>query len=100
MKKIILALALTISAAAFAETASTIFPRVYNYGTNVQIQVWNHTDRYVTCSGPVWMTTDSGLNISEYYFDSVMPRTTAFRTLHARNFQDPIRFVNHSIFCR
>lgn len=99
MKKIILALALTISASAFAEKASVIFPQVYNYGSSVQVQIWNHTDKYVTCSGSIWMRTEKGVSYSEYLFDSVMPRFSAYRSFYARDYNDRIQSVNHSIFC-
>ena len=100
MKKFILAVTLVLSGLAFAEDEAPIFPQVFNYGNSVQIQITNHTDSYVTCSGPVWITTDKGATYSEHYFDSVMPRFTSYRRIQVRNFQDRIRFVNHSIFCR
>lgn len=100
MKKFMVALALTISASAFAEKASVIFPHVYNYGSSVQVQIWNHTDKYVSCSGPLWMTTEKGVSYSEYLFDSIMPRMTAYRSFYSRDFNDRIRNVSHSIFCR
>lgn len=100
MKKIILALALTMSASAFAEKVSSIWPRVYNNGSSVQVQIWNHTDQYVTCSGSIWMRTEKGNSYSEYLFDSVMPRFTAYRSFYARDFNDRIVSADHSIFCR
>lgn len=100
MKKLILALSLAISGLAFSGEQAAIYPQVINFGNSIQIQVWNHTDAYITCSGPVWITTETGASYSEHYFDSVMPKFTSYRRIQARNFQDRIRFVNHSIFCR
>lgn len=99
MKKIILGLALIISAPAFAEKASIVFPQVYNYGSSVEVQIWNHTDRYVTCSGSLWIRTEKGNSYSEYLFDHVMPRFSAYRSFYARDFNDRIQSVRHSIFC-
>ncbi len=99
MKNLFLALALTISASAFAEKASIIFPRVYNTGSSVQVEIWNHTDKYVTCSGSIWMRTEKGNSYSEYYFDSIMPRFTSYRTFYSRDFQDRVVSVNNGIFC-
>ncbi len=99
MKNLMIALLLTISTSVFAEKVSIIFPQVYNTGSSVQVQVWNHTDRYVTCSGSIWMRTEKGQNYSEYYFDSIMPRFTAYRSFYSRDFSDRIVSVNHSIFC-
>jgi hypothetical protein len=100
MKKIILALALSLSTAVIASENTSLFPRIYNYGTSVQIQVWNYTDRYVTCSGPLWISTQSGASYREYYFDSIMPGFTSYRIIRGRDFQDRMTYINHSIFCR
>lgn len=99
MKKLILALLVTVSASAFAEKESIVFPRVYNYGSSVQVQVWNHTDRSVNCSGFVNITLQSGKRESEYYFDFVSARFTSYRTFYMRDLNDRVSFVNHSIFC-
>lgn len=99
MKKIFITLMLAFSATAFAEKTATIFPHVYNYGSSVQVQVWNHTDRAVNCSGFVYMNLQSGKRTSEYYFDYVSPRFTSYRSIYSRDMNDRIVSVNHSIFC-
>lgn len=99
MKKFILALALSLSASAFAENVSVIFPRIYNIGSSVQVQVWNHTDKFITCSGPIWMRTDRGFTYSTSYYDTIGPRFTSYRTLSLGNYNDRIRSVSHNVYC-
>ncbi len=99
MKKIILGLALLACGSAFAEEKAVVFPQVYNYGFNIQIQVWNHTDRAVNCSGFIYYNTQGGFRDSEYYFDYVGARFNSFRTIYPRTSGDRVLSVSHSIFC-
>lgn len=99
MKKFFLALALVVSASAFAGEKTVIFPQVYNYGFNVQVTVWNHTDRSVNCSGPLYLTYQSGARETEYFWDNVMARFTSYRTVYPRRTNDRITMVSHSISC-
>ncbi len=100
MKKFIIALSLMVSASAFAETATVIFPRVYSWGNRVEVDIWNHSDRDVTCSGPIYMTLQSGATQFDSYYDWVPARMSRYRSIYARDFNDPIRSVSHSIWCR
>lgn len=99
MKKIILGLALLSSVPAFAGDKAVVFPQVYNYGFNIQVQVWNNTDRAVNCSGFIYYNTQGGFRDSEYYFDYVSARFNSFRTIYPRTSGDRILSVSHSIFC-
>lgn len=98
MKKFVL-LALMLSTSVFAAKNGVIFPQVYNFRYNVQIQVWNHTEKTVTCSGPINLTMEDGTYQSEYYFDSVTPRFTSYRTIYGRVSGVDISHVQHSIMC-
>ncbi len=100
MKKFLILATLALSATAFAETNTVIFPRVYNWGNQVQVDIWNHTDRDVTCSGPIYMTLESGATQYESYFDWVPARFSRYRTIYSRDFNDRIRSVSHNIWCR
>lgn len=99
MKTLFITLALAFAASAFAEEKTVVFPSVYNYGSNVQVQVWNHTDRNVNCSGFVYLNYQSGVRDQEYYFDYVSARFTSYRTIWPRRTGDRILSVNHSISC-
>lgn len=100
MKNMLLAITVLMSCSAFAAKDSIVFPHVYNNRYSVQIQVWNNTDKNVTCSGSVNMTMDDNSTQTHYYFDTVMPRFTRFETIYPRSSSDVITFVNHSIWCR
>lgn len=99
MKKLLLTCSLLLSSVAFAETKTVVFPQVWNYGTSVQIQIWNHTDRSISCSGPVYLNMQSGERIHEYFYDFVSARFTSYRTIFSRNMNDRISSVSHMISC-
>lgn len=99
MKKLILALTLVASASAFAGEKAMIFPNVYNYGHSVMVSVWNHTDRNVSCSGPLYLTYQSNVRETEYFFETVWSRQTTYRNVYPRRMNDRITMVSHSISC-
>lgn len=98
MKKMILAFSLLVTSFAFAETNA--FINLSNFGSSVQLRVYNNSPLNVTCSGPVYMRTNSNRMYTEYYFEMVPANFTSHRTFFSRDFRDPIRFAHHSIFCR
>lgn len=98
MKKFMMIFALLATGTVFA-AKDAAFPNVYNYGTQVQVQVWNHGDRQVNCNGTLWMRTMSGKSYTEYYSDFVFARGSSFRTFYARDYKDRISNVTHNIFC-
>jgi len=99
MKKVFFLIALMFSFASFAETAASVWPHVYNYGHAAQVQVWNHTDRAVRCSGWVYMTMESGERESQHYYDFVSPRFSSYRMVYPRFTNSRISHVSHSIWC-
>lgn len=99
MKKFFSCLLLALSFSAVAETEAIIFPHVYNYGSNVQVQIWNNTDRSVSCSGYIYMNTQQGFRDTEYYYDWISPRFSSYRSFYLRRANDRIVSVSHSIFC-
>lgn len=99
MKNLFLCISILVSGSVSAAADITVFPNVYNYGGRAEVQVWNHTDKTIRCSGWVDLRLESGRSESDYYFDTVPPRSNSYRSVYPRNFQDRIRFVSHSIFC-
>lgn len=99
MKKLIVGLSLIISSVAFAEKASLVYPQVYNFGSSVQVNVWNTTNQNVWCSGTVNMTTDKGQMESQYYNEFVSANFNSYRMIYPRQFGVRIVSVFHSIYC-
>ena len=97
MRKIIFALALTVSTSVFA--AQRVISNIYNFGSSVQVHIWNSTGNFVRCSGPIQLTTESGVTYDERYNGSVFPRSSLFQTYYARDVFDRIISVRHRIFC-
>lgn len=99
MKKVFFLIALMFSFSAFAEKAASVWPHVYNFGHAAQVQVWNHTDREVRCSGWVYMTMENGETDSQHYFDWVYARSSRHRMVYPRFSNERISHVSHSIWC-
>lgn len=99
MKKLILGLALTLSSFAFAEKQSMVFPQVYNFGSSIQVNVWNTTDKNFWCNGSVTMYLDNGKQESEYYTEFVSSRYNSIRMIYPREFGTRITSYYHNIWC-
>lgn len=99
MKFFILLASLLMGSVAFAEKDSVVFPQVSNFGTSVQITIWNHTDRSISCSGQVYLNYMSGFRESEYFFDYVSARFTSYKHIYARRMNDRVVNVTHRISC-
>ena len=99
MKKLILGMALLVSTTAFAKPDTAVFPQVYNFGSHVQVQIFNNSPWNATCSGWINMTFQSGRRDTINYYEMVFARSSRFRSIYPRT-PERIMFVNHSIFCR
>lgn len=100
MKKFIICLTLLVSGLATAEVDTAVFPRVYNFGSNIQIEVWNNTDQNVYCSGTIYTTTRSGRRDTHFYSEMIYARSTRYRNIYNRDMRDRFVSVFDSIFCR
>ena len=99
MKNLILGLVLGVSSVAFAAKETAIFPNVYNYGTSVQVNIWNSSNRSVWCSGSVFMNLDNGQMQSENYSEYIMANFNSYKMIYPRLAGARILSVSHSIFC-
>lgn len=100
MKKLFLVLSLVFSTYALANVDLTVYPRLYYFGNKVEVQIWNHTDKQVTCSGMVTIRTQNNDYQTEYFYDYVAARMTSYRSIYLRDWSDRVSFANHSIYCR
>jgi hypothetical protein len=100
MKKLVLLLSLlTLSLGVCAHSKVAVFPHVYNTGNALQVNVWNTTDRFISCSGFVYMNTAQGYRETEFFSDSVPPRFNSYRQIYLFRFGDRITSFSHSISC-
>lgn len=97
MKLAILGLMLSFSA--LAKTNTSVFPQVSNYGSSVEVRIYNYTDRPVSCSGSIYMTTQLSGNRTEYYFNMISAGFNDWRTYRLPNLSDRVISVYHSITC-
>lgn len=98
MKAFILASILLSSVAASAQ-AVLVYPTIFNFGNQAQVQIHNTTQDDIHCSGTVYMHTSAGRTETGFYFDSIMKGSFSMRSFYLMNFNDRITFTNHSIFC-
>ncbi len=103
MKKLFLTMALVVAAPVFAQQfppmERPIFPKVWNFGNSVQLDIWNTNRRAVSCMGRIYMYTAANQQQSEFVSEYVWGMGSVLRTYRLNNPQDRIVSVNHSIFC-
>jgi hypothetical protein len=99
MKAFILALTLVSSLGASAQ-AVFVQPMLFNFGHMVQVQIHNTSGFDVSCSGQVFMNTNSARMETAYYFDFITKNAISMRNFYLSNFQERVSFAHHSIFCQ
>lgn len=84
----------------FAAVANaSVFPHVWNNGRNVTIDAWNHSDRQVRCSGPIYMRMDDNTQDTVYVHDFIWPRGHLYRTYYPNSVGKQIQSVSHGVWC-
>lgn len=98
MKSLIFAGFLALSSSAFA---GMVWPQVSNWGSSVEVSIWNHTDEDVRCSGSVYFSTSEGRSESHYYMSTVYKRSSDYERyyLFTTTATERITSVNHTISC-
>lgn len=100
MKKLFFVMILVLSSTAFAQTfPSPIFPRVWNMGNSVQVDIYNHNRVGVSCHGWITMYLESNETQRESVYEHVWPLGTSFRTYRVNNPADKVVRVDHNIRC-
>lgn len=91
---------LMVTSVAFGKTNTPIiFPQVINLGYEIQIRIWNSTDKRITCMGPVYAYSETGKSDGMHFYGFVEPRMTSLRSFFP--LLDGHRIINmtHSIAC-
>lgn len=96
MNKLILAL-MVLTSTSLAQ--AMVWPRVYNWGNRVEVQIHNRELSPISCSGSIHLILASGERETHFHYSHVRARSFSTRSYYARSFNDRIRRVNHSIFC-
>ena len=99
MKKIILLITLALSFPVFAAKDTTVFPEIYNFGSNVQVIIRNQTERSATCSGLLFLRTWNGYRQTFHYFDTIPSRFVTYKNFYPQMMGDRILSISHSIYC-
>lgn len=92
-------LLVSLSLPAFGQIVN-VYPQIINMGSQVQLQVHNHTNFNIFCSGFVNIFTMNNMSRTEYFSEFISARMMRNRTYFLPNFNDRVRFANHSITCR
>ena len=77
-----------------------IFPQIINYGSFIQVQVFNSTQENLNCSGPLYLNLGSGKIESSFYMEFIFKGQFSARSFYPIKRDDRVIFVSHSIFCQ
>lgn len=99
MKTLIASVVLAASFSASAQMVN-VYPRIYNFGNQAQVQVYNSSEFDVNCSGFIYLNTQRGRMESHYYSDYIYRGHSSMRFFYLRDFQDNITYSHHSIRCQ
>lgn len=99
MKTLIATLVLAASFSASAQMVN-VYPRIFNFGNQAQVQVYNTSEFDINCNGFVYLNTQRGRMESHYYSDRIYKGHSSMRSFYLMNFQDRITFSHHSIYCQ
>lgn len=97
MKLLILIAILLMSTAA---VASSVYPRLTVWPNSAEVQVWNHTDKDVQCSGSISIWTQQNRYRSHFYHRIVRAKSNDYQRFPNFYYNDPYRNGHHSIYCR
>lgn len=101
MKSLLLVLLVTMSSAfAFERPGDPVYirPRIYNFGNQVQVDVWNTTNTDIECRGSVTLHGQRNIQ-TEYYWETIYRGMSRTRTYWLRDFNDRVTFTNEFIQC-
>lgn len=89
-----------VSLFAFAAVAqASVFPHVWNNGRTVTLDAWNHSDRQVRCSGPIYLELSDNRRDTIHVFEYLWPRQSLYRTYYPNTVGATIERVSHSVWC-
>ena len=74
-------------------------PRVWNFGNQVQVEVWNTTEVDIVCRGTVSIRTQRGAYQTEFFYETIYRGMTGRQTYWIRDFQDRVAFTTEFINC-
>lgn len=98
--KILLSLVIAFASLQALAKPTMVFPSVFTFPSQVQVQVFNNSNQDVWCTGSLFIRKQSGQTQTEFYSERVYRGMSSNRYFYNRNFND--RFVNttNTIYCR
>lgn len=98
MKSILLVAAFLLSLPVLAQSVY-LNPTLFVNGNSVMVQINNHTDSNVNCSGTVMMQTYLGRTETGFYSSFIPKKSFSTRSVYLYSMSDRITFANHFINC-
>ncbi|MBY0517620.1 MAG: hypothetical protein K2P81_11960 [Bacteriovoracaceae bacterium] len=100
MKMIIAAIIALSAFSALARPGDrvNVRPRLWNFGNQVQVEIWNTTQVDIECRGTISISGQRSMQ-SEYYWETIYRGMSQTRTYWLRDFQDRVIFSNEFINC-
>ena len=79
--------------------AQSVYPNVFTTPNQVQVSIYNYTQKDINCSGTIYITTQSGKFETRYYYQRIYRGMSDFRTFPNFDYNDPFMHSHHSINC-
>jgi len=77
-----------------------VFPSVFTFPNQVQVNVYNNTLSDIWCTGTLFIRKQSGMTQTEYYSERVYRGMNSFRSFYNRTMGDRFIHASHTISCR
>jgi hypothetical protein len=95
--------AVAADSAVALDLSSPVFPHIVliPFQSQLQLQIWNTSDRQIQCSGPVFIYTNQNRTQIEQVFLTIWPRQfyTHFLYLNRQDPSEDVRSASHSLMC-
>ncbi len=82
-----------------ADKSAPVWPRVFNFGNALQVEVQNTTDKDINCSGSVYAYLSNGQMQSFFFYEFISAGSFVSRYYSIYQMNTRITNSNHSIFC-
>lgn len=101
MKNLLVLLLAMASFNVFASNEkATAYPQLNVWPNSVEVRIWNHSEKDLSCTGSIFIYTQSNRFRTEFFNRIVSRRSQTYQRFHNFYYNDPYRNAHHSIYCR
>lgn len=97
--KLIFSFLLLVTATFVQAKPQVVFPSVFTFPNQVQVNVYNNTLSDIWCTGTLFIRKQSGATQTEFYSERVYRGMNSMRHFYNRTIRDRFVFTSHTISC-